>query len=113
MVKIKAIFVACILFLSCSTCFAESLYIFSASWCSPCRRLKSFLIKDKDIKNEYDITYIDIDKFPELSKKYRVKSIPTTIILEEGSEMRRIVGYDSGYKNKLINYKLEKLKNEN
>ena len=112
MVSFKTLFITLALFTACSTCAAESLYIFSASWCPPCRRLKSFLVQDKDIKKQYDITYIDIDKFPELSKKYRVKSVPTTIILEEGTEMRRIVGYNSGYKTQLINYKLEKLKND-
>ena len=83
MVKTKTIFITCILLLSSSTCFAESLYIFSASWCNPCRRLKSFIVKDKDIKKQYDITYIDIDKFPKLAKKFRVKSVPTSIMKNE------------------------------
>lgn len=113
MVSFKILLITLALLTVCSTCAAESLYIFSASWCPPCRRLKSFLVKDKDIKNQYDITYIDIDKFPELAKKFRVKSVPTSIILDEGTEMKRIIGYNgNSYQHQLNNYKLEKLKNE-
>ena len=52
---------------------------------------------------------IDIDKFPELAKKYRVKSVPTTILLDsDNDEIVRIIGYSKGYKDNL-----EKLNNEN
>ena len=85
----------------CSVSFAENLYIFTASWCKPCQMLKRFIAENPKEFIDYDVSVIDIDKFPEFRKKYSVKSIPTSIVLIDGIEQDRLVGYSnsSTYKN--------------
>jgi len=81
--------------------YAENLYIFTASWCRPCQTLKKFMTEHPEEFIDYDVSTIDIDKFPEFRKKYSVKSVPTTILLIDGVERDRLVGYSSSsaYKN--------------
>lgn len=86
-----------------SSIYAQNLYIFTADWCAPCKKLKTMLYKDLDIPKWYDISMIDIDQFPEIAKKYSVKVIPTTLLLDDGKEVARITGYSSSYKNQLKN----------
>jgi thiol-disulfide isomerase/thioredoxin len=86
-----------------SSIYAQNLYIFTAGWCAPCKKLKTMLYNDIDIPKWYDVSMIDIDEFPELAKKYSVKVLPTTLLLDEGKEISRITGYSSSYKNQLKN----------
>ena len=66
---------------------------FSAAWCGPCKVFKPVM---KEIANEgHVIEFIDIDKTPELAQKYSVRSVPTTIIEENGVEVDRFVGTTS------------------
>jgi thioredoxin-like negative regulator of GroEL len=47
---------------------------------------------------------VDVDYDVSLTEQYNVKSVPTTIILENGSEIKRIVGsMGSDQLNQLIN----------
>lgn len=59
----------------------EVLY-FGAVWCGPCQQMKR-MFKDKDVQaalKKVDFKIIDIDKNPELKRKYKVRVVPTTII---------------------------------
>lgn len=59
---------------------------FSAPWCSPCAAYKPVfdkVVKDLKIENES----IDVDEKPEIGGKYRVMSIPTTIIIWDDWEV--------------------------
>ena len=47
---------------------------------------------------------VDVDYDVSLTEQYSVKSVPTTIILENGSEIQRVVGsINSDRLNQLIN----------
>jgi thiol-disulfide isomerase/thioredoxin len=86
-----------------SSIYAQNLYIFTADWCVPCKKLQAMLHKDVDIPKWYDISMIDVDQFPEIAKKNSVKVVPTTLLLNDGKEIARITGYTSSYKNQLKN----------
>ena len=63
----------------------EILY-FGATWCGPCQKMKA-MFKDPEVKKElskFDFKMIDFDKNPELSKKYKIRLLPTTIIESKG-----------------------------
>ena len=63
---------------------------FSETWCGPCKAFKPIM---NEIANEgYSVEFIDVDQSQELAAKYGVRSVPTTIIEEGGTEVNRFVG---------------------
>ena len=63
---------------------------FSATWCGPCKAFKPIM---KELSDEgYDIEFIDGDENQDLAVQYNIRSVPTTIIEEDGEEVSRIVG---------------------
>lgn len=67
------------------------LAIFSADWCGPSKRfLKE--IQEAGINN---YTLIDVDKDNSLATKYSIRSVPTTLLLDnDGNVIKKWVGYD-------------------
>jgi len=69
---------------------------FYADWCSPCRAIAPIL---KKIERDYEATVtfgkVDIDKEPKLAEKFKVRSIPTLILLQRDEVVGRIVGVGS------------------
>ena len=65
---------------------------FSAEWCGPCRMygpIMDNLSKEENI----NVTKIDVDKEPELAMKYGIRSIPTTLIVDdEGVVLKKFIG---------------------
>jgi thioredoxin 1 len=66
---------------------------FSATWCGPCKQFKPIM---EELSNEgYNIEFIDGDENRDLAIKYNIRSIPTTVIEEEGKEINRLLGVKS------------------
>jgi thioredoxin 1 len=63
---------------------------FYADWCGPCKMLSKTLENLKD--NNIPIKEIDIDEQTDLAVQYNVRSVPTMVLLENGSEIKRVVG---------------------
>ncbi len=65
---------------------------FYASWCGPCKIfspiIQDFARENQDIK----VVKIDIDAEQDLAMKYKVMSIPTTIVIEDGKVVNKAVG---------------------
>ena len=64
---------------------------FTASWCGPCKMFKPIM---KEIEREgHSIQFIDVDYDEnDLTEKYDIKGVPTTIIVEGDKEVERFVG---------------------
>ena len=63
---------------------------FSATWCGPCKTFKPIM---NEIAGEgHSVQFIDVDQSQELAAKYGVRSVPTTVIEENGIEVNRFVG---------------------
>jgi thioredoxin 1 len=62
---------------------------FSASWCSPCKVLTSIIENNPPA---IPLVEIDIDEDYELAAKYKVRGVPTLIVVENGEEIKRKVG---------------------
>ena len=78
----------------------ESVYIFGASWCGPCRNLESALKDDAGLKAEIatfrECKHFDFDNDRPLFNRYLVDRFPTVIVVNrEGNQVRRMVGYTS------------------
>lgn len=82
---------------------ASDIYIFTADWCPACKQLKNFIPKNKEVFEGHIVTIIDIDRYPQTKNRYKITSIPTTVALKNGKEMKRTVGFDSSYKNWIKN----------
>ncbi len=67
---------------------------FYATWCGPCKMLGLVLEKFDD-ENIVPILKLDVDEAKDVAEEYKVFTIPTLIIFENGKEIKRKVGYQS------------------
>ena len=65
-------------------------FYFTAEWCQPCKKVKPVVEAMK--KEGFEFQMIDADYEQILVEKFKVKSIPTFILLEDGKELNRITG---------------------
>ena len=66
---------------------------FTATWCGPCKAFKPVMT---EIMNEgHSVQILDIDENKSLAQQYNVRSVPTTVIEENGIEIDRFVGATS------------------
>lgn len=64
---------------------------FSASWCGPCKMLTNTI---ESVKNDipYEIEEIDIDENTEMTTKFQVRGVPTLVLMNGDSEVKRTSG---------------------
>lgn len=65
---------------------------FSAEWCGPCKKLSPII---EELALEYpdlDIQKIDVDANKELVDKYKIRSIPTVLFIQEDEVLEKLVG---------------------
>ena len=66
---------------------------FWATWCMPCRMLAPTVEEVADeTEGRAVVGKVNVDEEMELARRYRVASIPTLIVFENGAEVRRSVG---------------------
>jgi thioredoxin 1 len=71
----------------------EVLY-FSASWCVPCRQMKP-IVEQLEADTGISFRKIDVDTSAE-ADKYRVMSVPSFVLVEDGKEVSRAAGAQTG-----------------
>ena len=63
----------------------------SANWCAPCKVFATTFHKVEKMEEYKDIEFKDVDIEEDegrgLAMKYQVKSVPTTILLDENNEV--------------------------
>lgn len=65
---------------------------FWAVWCGPCQMIAPVVHELAEEMPEIKVGKVNVDEQMELSRQYRVMSIPTLIIFKDGKEVKRIVG---------------------
>jgi len=66
---------------------------FWAEWCAPCRLMAPVLNQlADDLDGNCYVGKVNIERYPDLARQYRIRSIPTLILYKNGVEVQRIVG---------------------
>lgn len=71
------------------------LVVFTADWCAPCKWLTPYLDQlASRAQSRVLIFLLDVDRSPELSRRYQVASVPTVILMTGGKEVDRSLGVE-------------------
>ena len=66
---------------------------FWAPWCGPCRMVAPIV---EELATEYDgkmlFTKLNVDVAPQVTTKYRIRSIPTILLFKDGKIADTVVG---------------------
>ena len=66
---------------------------FSATWCGPCKRLEPIV---HDIADSYDgrlkVVKVDVDHARNVAAKYGVMSVPTVVLVKDGTVKDQVIG---------------------
>jgi len=65
---------------------------FWAEWCGPCKMIGPIIEELAAERKDAVIGKVDVDNNPELSFKYKVRSIPTVLVLKNGEIVEKKVG---------------------
>jgi thioredoxin 1 len=67
---------------------------FWAPWCGPCKMIAPVLEElDSEMGDKVKIVKVDVDENQETASKYGVMSIPTLIVLKDGEEVDKVIGF--------------------
>ena len=65
---------------------------FYATWCPPCKMLAPILEEVQDILEDVEIVKIDVDENEEISRRFKIMSIPNLILFKDGQMVESEVG---------------------
>jgi len=68
---------------------------FHASWCAPCKKMEPIV---KNVVEQFDnveLINIDVDYETDIATEYKIRSIPTFVIVKNGTEVNRLIGATS------------------
>ena len=65
---------------------------FWAEWCGPCKMLGPVIEEIGEEQDKVKVAKLNIDDSMDIAQQYKVMSIPTLILFENGEEVDRSVG---------------------
>jgi thioredoxin 1 len=66
---------------------------FGAAWCPPCRTIEPALESiAADLAPSLTVRTVDVDRLPELVRRFDVRSAPTLLLFRDGEARMRLVG---------------------
>jgi len=69
-----------------------NVFYFTADWCQPCKNIKPIIKEINRDKSGLKFHMIDADIEQELVQKFKIQSLPTFIIINQGKEIQRLTG---------------------
>lgn len=80
---------------------------FFADWCGPCQMMAPvFSTLGKEFSGKMDFLKVDTQTEEGLAMKFGIRGLPTLVVLKDGKEVDRIVGYhdEDALREKLSSY---------
>ena len=74
---------------------------FTAEWCQPCKAYAPMFNKVAESREDWQFETYDVDKHPEMSEQYGIRSIPTTVLEVDGKMLAKYTGVVSDLETKL------------
>ena len=65
---------------------------FWAPWCGPCRMVVPLVEEIAEERPDIKVGKINVDENPELARQFRVLSIPTLVVMENGKIIKQSRG---------------------
>ena len=65
---------------------------FYANWCVPCRMFSPIVEEVAQENSNIKVVKVNVDESQEITTKYQVMSMPTLVVLENGTEVTRSIG---------------------
>ncbi|MBR7116430.1 MAG: thioredoxin [Clostridia bacterium] len=65
---------------------------FYADWCGPCRMVSPIVDEIAEERDDIVVCKVNVDREPELSRRFGIVSIPTLIVLKDGEVVNKAVG---------------------
>ena len=65
---------------------------FYADWCGPCRMVSPIVDEIAEECPQYLVGKINVDEEPELAKEFKVFSIPTLVVMQDGETVTQVAG---------------------
>lgn len=66
---------------------------FIAAWCSPCVKMEPQMLKiEEEFSKDVKFLAIDVDKLPTIAQRFKIRTLPTVLLLKNGKEFSRISG---------------------
>lgn len=66
---------------------------FWASWCGPCRMLSPIVDEVAEEVEGIKVGKVNVDEQQELARQFNIMSIPTLVVLKNGQEIKRSLGF--------------------
>jgi len=69
---------------------------FWAPWCAPCKMISPLLDKMAGEREDVKIVKVNMDDHPEIGAKFRVRSLPTMLVVKSGNVAGTKIGAVTG-----------------
>lgn len=66
---------------------------FWATWCGPCQMIAPVLEEIAAEREDITVAKVDVDENPDIAREFGIHSIPTLILMENGTPTQKLVGF--------------------
>lgn len=71
---------------------------FWAAWCGPCKMVSPIIDEIAGEVTDIKVGKVNVDEEPDLAREYKIMSIPSLIVIENGKVKNSLVGAQSKQK---------------